>query len=270
MKRPERPASADWLAERRTADTAARDLAASLLPELTRLGDQGGPVEAFDLGAGTGANRAYLEPRLPFATRWTLLDHDPLLLQHPRHGDGRRVLGGVERIADLLDDSPSPGAGRLITCSALLDLLDADQLDLLARTVVDGDAAGLFALSVTGTVTLTPPNPADRLVQEAFDAHQRRAGRCGPDAPTHLRSALGARGRSAVLVQTPWRLTAREHTGLLERYLSERAEVAVEHDPSLAAPAHRWLDSRLTQVQAGSLDVEVGHVDLLTVPGARG
>ena len=63
--RPERPIAADWLALRRAADSAARDRAGGLV---RRLNDHlGGTVTVFDIGAGTGANRAYLAPRLDVA-----------------------------------------------------------------------------------------------------------------------------------------------------------------------------------------------------------
>ena len=40
----------------------------------------------------------------------------------------------------------------------------------------------LFALTVIGRVTLSPAEPLDARIGAAFNAHQRRGGRLGPDA----------------------------------------------------------------------------------------
>ena len=74
--------SADWLALREPADTAARS------ESLTRLAGARlslrGRVRAIDLACGTGANVRYLAGRLPMSAAWTLVDHDRALLDEAR------------------------------------------------------------------------------------------------------------------------------------------------------------------------------------------
>ena len=92
-------ADATWLELRRGADTLARDEGAGVLlerlvahleadratgPQVT----SAGALRVVDIGAGTGANRGYLAPRLPMAQEWVAVDHDPELLAHPGHGPG--------------------------------------------------------------------------------------------------------------------------------------------------------------------------------------
>lgn len=258
----DRPVPADWLAARQRADTLARE---SALPLIERLGEVlgTGRVSVVDLGSGTGANQAYLDPRLPFRPAWVLLDHDRGLLAAPTHGPGRRVLGGVEELAALLEELPAP---RVVTCSALLDLLTRDQLDRLARTLVDSRTPALLALTVTGEVRVRPLHTGDAAVAAAFDQHQARLDRPGPEAARYLAERLRELGAQVEVTPTPWRLSARADQDLLRRWLTERAEVAVEQDPSVVREAAGWLADRLEELGEGSLVAEVDHVDLLVLP----
>lgn len=299
-ERLERPIAADWLALRRALDEAAREAAAGLLSELAAayaahaarspggLGDgDPAPVAVVDVGAGTGANRAYLAARLPFPTTWTLLDHDPTLLAAPDNADCRRVVGGIAQLPELLAQL-GPGR-RLVTCSALLDLLSASQLDDLVEAVVAARVPALLALTVTGDVVIEPPDPDDGLVRTAFDAHQARAGRPGPQAAAYVARVAARAGASVTTAGTPWRVTASATSrDFLRRYLTDRADAAAEHlgtgqrdgasgaadsdDPS----AHRdpadsdrvatWLSRRLGHIDAGDLSLRVEHADLLILP----
>lgn len=261
----ERPVPADWLAARRRADERARTAAAPLIRALgQRLGS--GPVTVFDLGAGTGANQAYLGPRLPFESSWVLLDHDAALLDAPGQGPGRRVLAGVEEMSALIAEAPAP---QLVTCSALLDLLTRGQLDLLVTTLAGTGTPALLSLTVTGDVTVTPPDPDDAAVAAAFDAHQARSDRPGPGAAAYVRERANALGLDVHTAETPWKLTASGDADLLRRWLTEFAQVAQEQDPALAAVTQTWLDRRLSQLDSGGLAVAVGHEDLLVLPGHR-
>ena len=135
VKRPERPISSDWLDLRRPADERARAGSAPLLDALAEHFTETGadsPVDVIDVGAGTGANPAWLAPRLRFSQQWTLLDHDadllelvPSQLQDARVRHVRRVTAGIEDLGSL-DEAEQDRC--LITCSAVLDLLTMDQL----------------------------------------------------------------------------------------------------------------------------------------------
>ena len=88
---PDRPVAGDWLALREPADAAAREDSLPLIARIVRHWEQlppaaapgaadTEPVVVVDLGAGTGANRAWLARHLPGPQRWILLDHDRELL----------------------------------------------------------------------------------------------------------------------------------------------------------------------------------------------
>lgn len=262
-------ASAGWLALRRGADAEARDHgAAGLVDRLVRhlREREAVTVRVVDVGAGTGANRDYLAPRLPFAQRWVVIDHDAELLAHADHGDALRVEAGAGDLGELLAALPPvDGAEVVVTCTALLDVLDRPDLDRFADAVSRSGAPALLSLSVTGRVDWTPEDPGDVVLRAAFDAHQRRGGRPGPDAGRVLREALVGLGLRVLTAATPWRLDARRPE-LLGRWLEERVEAAAEQAPDRAGALLAWRDERLEQLVDGLLDVRVHHEDLLVLP----
>src|SRR5688572_24820143 len=77
-RRRSRVFSAEWLALREPADTAARS--AVLAREVASSFDRHTPVRALDLAAGTGANARYLADHFGSRQDWLLVDHDPQLL----------------------------------------------------------------------------------------------------------------------------------------------------------------------------------------------
>jgi hypothetical protein len=151
----------------------------------------------------------------------------------------------------------------LVTASALLDLLTADAL-----TRVLAACAGrpmLLALTVLGRVILTPEEPLDALIGAAFNAHQRRGGRLGPDAVAAAVDELRGTGAEVIVRPSPWRLDA-AHAGLAAEWLGGWVAAACEQDAALAAEAVAYRDRRLAQAEAGELDVVVDHADLLVLP----
>lgn len=263
MSRPERPIAADWLALRRTADAGARDRAARLVTAWSSSAIASGePITVFDVGAGTGANRAYLAPRLAGPVRWVLLDHDADLLAAPGNRGARRVVGGIGDLDRLV--AAASGA-RLVTCSALLDLLTTAELDELATVLARHRVPGLFSLSVDGSLGLEPPHPDDADIGAAFNAHQSRDGRPGPRAAAHLAATCESLGLTVRRADSPWLLDAGS-AGLVRRLLTDRAEAAVEWSPRLGPAAGRWLASRLVSLDAANLTVRVGHVEVLVTP----
>jgi SAM-dependent methyltransferase len=289
---PERPVDPDWLALREPADVRARDAAAgTLLPPLLdhlreRLsphgahgpggavggggGDGAAGLRVVDLGAGTGANLRWLAPRLTelggpgelAAQRWTLVDHDPRLETWGPAASGtiRADVGDLSRLlADL-------GGADLVTAAALLDVLDQPVLAAVVDAVVTSGVPCLFSLSVTGAVALDPPDPSDHPIATAFDAHQRREGRPGPDAGVEAARLFRERGWAVVVAATPWRLGPGDGE-LVRAWLEGRAEAAVEWRPELSGPVAGWLERRRSAAAAGALTAIVDHVDVLALPG---
>lgn len=292
-----RPVPADWLGQRRRADHQARENATPLIDSLiTRLhellpasAEQPGAetdgaaaaestsasaaVHVIDVGAGTGSNQAWLAPRLEVAQHWTLLDHDADLLEVAAEDPSAAGPGKTTRVLGTIEDLPNLTHGaeiQLVTCSALLDLLSPSEAEVLADAIAGPEAGAhvtaLLSLTVTGQVDITPGHPSDAVITEAFDAHQRRDGLLGPDAAHTVAQLLRDRGAEVTLSATDWALDSME-AALIQRYLGDRAAVAVEHDPSLAGLAQEWVSSREAQLSAGELRVSVGHLDLLSLPG---
>lgn len=248
----------DWLALREPADAGARAL--DLVEPLSALEP---PLVVRDLGCGSGSMGRWLAPRLPRPQRWYLHDRDPRLLAIAAESvPGEPVQGELAELTDLAGTS-------LVTCSALLDLLTAEEVHRLGRLCVEAGAAALFTLSVTGGARLFPAEPLDAALAAAFDAHQRRIvdGRrlLGPDAGPVAAEAFRALGATVTTRPSPWQLGP-AHPELTEEWLRGWIAAACEHEPALAAEAGPYLRRRLAALAAGELRAEVGHVDLLALP----
>ncbi len=172
-------AGADWLGLREPADAAAR---ARDLVEEVRVGpaQPADRVVIHDLGCGTGSMARWLAGQLPGPQHWVMYDRDGELLDlaaaNPpgAASDGAPVTFETRR-RDVTRLEPEELAGAsLITASALLDMLTAEELERLVAACAAARCPVLIALSVTGHVEITPPDPFDREVEEAFNAHQRR------------------------------------------------------------------------------------------------
>jgi hypothetical protein len=240
--------TAEWLDLREPADAAARST--ELVERLVRHLPEGELV-IHDLGGGSGAMGRWLAPRLPGPQHWVVHDRDEALLE-------LAATSFETRRSDITRLAPGDLAGAsLVTASALLDMLTADELAGMLRAC--SGLPTLIAMTVTGGVTLTPADPLDARLGAAFNAHQRRDGRLGPDAVAAAAEQL----RGEVLFRpSPWRLDAR--TGLLTEWLGGWIAASCEQDPALDAEAYR--ERRLAQAAAGELAVTVDHADLLALP----
>lgn len=228
-----------------------------------------------DLGCGTGGMGRWLAPRLPGPQHWVLHDRDADLLELATAeppgpaADGATVTleakpSDITRLApvDLAHTS-------LITASALLDMLTADELTALVTVCASTRCPILLTLSVVGRVELTPQHPLDRRVAAAFDAHQRRAterGRLlGPDAVALAVQELGRLGAEVFVRPSPWRLGASE-AGLAADWFIGWIGAACEQQPELTAETDDYRRRRLAQAEVGGLAVTVEHADVLALP----
>lgn len=269
--------SASWLALREPADAAAR--AVDLVDELRRDLPTDGPLVVHDLASGTGSMLRWLAPRLPGQQHWVCYDLDADLL----------AIAADERDRRIVDDRPVTvevrqrdvtrlardecGDAALITTSALLDLLTAEELDRFVATVADARCPALLTLTVTGRVELWPPHPLDAVVRAAFNAHQRRAtgGRrlFGPDAADAVARAFRSSDHEVQVRASTWRLGAAEgalttawFTGWLGAACEQRRELT-------ARVVDAYRRQRLADAAAGRLRVRVQHRDLLVRPPAQ-
>ncbi|MFJ6658161.1 SAM-dependent methyltransferase [Streptomyces sp. NPDC091377] len=278
---PEEPTryAPEWLELREPADAAARatDLLGPLRAAL-RAGSDGTATVVHDLGCGTGSMGRWLAPRLDGPQHWVLHDRDPHLLRLAAAGSPRSAAHGstvtVEtRGGDLARLTPASLTGTspasLVTASALLDVLRAEEIDTLAAACVSAGCPTLLTLSVAGRVDLTPEDPLDGVLTEAFNAHQRREGLLGPDAVTAAATAFSTRGAEVHLRPAPWRLGPAQ-APLLTAWLRGWVTAAVEQSPSLGPRAARYLSARLEALDAAALDITVHHTDLLALPPTNG
>jgi SAM-dependent methyltransferase len=258
--------SSDWLSLREPADAAAR--AAALAEAVAAAA--AGTLVIRDLGCGTGSLGRWLAPRLPGPQHWILEDRDPALLDVAAArlpgtaADGRPVTVETRR-GDVTALTGDDLAGvSLVTCSALLDILTADELDGIAAALAVHGTTALLTLSVVGDVTVEPADPLDAPIAAAFNAHQRRTvgGRrlLGPDAPTVATDVLSRYGAKVTARPSPWRLGS-ERAALTGAWLDGWLAAAAEQAPDLVLDDYR--KRRQADLGGGSLMITVGHQDLL-------
>jgi hypothetical protein len=266
-------AGSDWLALREPADAAARD------PELVRLLRSwlpvSGQLRVHDLGCGTGSMARWLAPLLDGPQHWVLHDRDAELLGHaeahpPRSAADGAVVTVETRSPDITRLDPADLAdASLITASALLDMLTADEVHRLVATWVAAGCPVLVTLSVVGLVELVPAEPLDGEVMAAFNEHQRRrhgaAHLLGPDAVAVAAEELTRLGHEVVVRPSPWVLGP-EEAALAAEWFDGWLGAACEQRPELVPATRAYAARRRAQLAAGSLTVTVHHADLLARP----
>jgi len=290
---------AGWLREREPFDAAARD--GDLARRFgTALGvGQRETRRIVDLAAGTGANFRALAPRIGGDQDWLLVDHDPLLIaaqaaeimrwsrDHGWHCQAINVAGGgVEvdsgsgpwrarsRTLDLaqgLDDIDLAECDG-VTTAAFLDLVSTAWLDRLCSLLARMGLPMLATLTVDGRREWHPALPADLALDEAFRRHQAGDKGFGPAqgalAAPYLADRLAAQGYEVATARSDWRITA-AHPDMLLRMIDEATAVACETDPAGAAVFTGWAAERHAQTRSGLLSLEIGHLDVLAIPGER-
>lgn len=276
-----------WLSLRESADAAARDttLTEQARDWLLQRQNSRRSLSLIDLGSGGGSNLRFLAPRLPGPQSWRLIDHDAGLLDeavaagvHLRDSNGERIDVQAE-CKSLADLEPDWFAGcELVCASALFDLVSLKWLERLAAACAAQHTAVLFTLSVDGewafldTDDRSLENSEDRWVRDQFIAHQRRdkglGDALGSQAPRALEQAFIQHGYHVENAPSPWRLSpGNSETQALGRSLIEGWAGAVhEQAPNEQQRLERWLTHRLSQLNAGALGFEVGHVDFFAHP----
>jgi hypothetical protein len=265
--------SPNWLALREPADAEAR--ARDLAEALELASPASGPKVIHDLGCGTGSMGRWLAPMLARPQHWVLHDRDAdLLALAAADAPGPAADGAPVTVEtkgtefDCMQVRDLSGA-TLITASALLDMLTADELDRLVGLCLGVGCPILLTLSVVGCVEITPADPLDRRVAAAFDAHQRRTterGRLlGPDAVDFAAQAFRRLGAEVLVSPSHWQLGP-AHSALAAEWFTGWVGAAREQVPELSAECDPYVRRRLAQASAGHLAVAVGHADLLVLP----
>ncbi len=262
--------AADWLRLREPLDHAARSEALTeRLATWLRRRDVEPPLRVVDLGCGLGSNLRYLAPRLPLPQTWTVVDHDPVLLDALRALPAPR---GVDVQAVALDLQPGVEAvawrADLVVTSALLDLVSDAWLDQLARRCAREQTPVLAALTVDGRVRWTPSDADDSDVMRWFRAHQHTDRGFGPSpgplAADRFASLLEEAGFEVRTAPADWRITG-EDDALLEQMIDGIAHASAELSPQ-PTRVEAWRQRRQARRDAGELRLDVGHTDVLGLP----
>ena len=233
--------SSQWLRLREPADAAARSL--DLASRVVGMLDGAAPMVVHDLGCGSGSMGRWLAPLLAGPQHWVLHDRDRDLLGVAAADPPRAAADGAPvTVETRQDDLTRLGAddlagASLVTASALLDMLTAEELGRFVRSCAAAACPTLLTLSVTGGARLTPTDPLDAVLAGAFDDHQRRTtgGRTllGPDAAQAAVDAFGDLGARVEVGASPWRLGAGD-AALVSEWLDGWVGAAVEQRPELA------------------------------------
>jgi SAM-dependent methyltransferase len=224
------------------------------------------PLRVLDLGAGTGANRRFLDKHLPGA-QWLLVDNDRELLARAAASEDQ-ARRSETRAVDLATGLASPDlfAGRdLVTASALLDLVSEDWLVALARRCRDAKAAVLFALTYNGEMQCEPVEPEDEVVRELVNVHQQTdkgfGPALGPGAAEAAARTFDEMGYEVWRAMSDWELGP-DSAPLQVQLIEGWTEAAEAIDPERAALLRDWKARRLAHVVAGRSRVVVGHEDM--------
>jgi hypothetical protein len=280
--------SADWLALREPADTAARSL--SLTRAIASVLASDHELRVLDLGAGTGSNPRFLAEHLPGRQRWLLVDHDDrLLAEAPQKAaswasvHGHRVSSDASEILirgaslecrmstrrmDLraaVEDGTLYEEHQLVTASALLDLVSAPWLQTLAARCAQHRVCVLFALTYDGRIECSPREPEDDTLRDLVNRHQRTdkgfGAALGPDAAAAAQAYLAGVGYDVRTERSDWVLKP-ESDELQRQLIDGWTEAAHAIAPERATMIQAWRERRVAHINAHRSHLVVGHTDL--------
>lgn len=264
--------SSDWLALREPEDARARsrELALAAAGRLAP-----GPMVIHDLGSGTGSMMRWLAPLLPGPQTWVLHDWNADLVDYATNGGvpldrERRPVSVRTRTGELAHVRPDDLDGAsLVTASALLDVLTAEELRAVTRASIAVGCPVLLSLSVTGEVRLDPRDPRDDAFGAAFNAHQQRpvSGRrlVGPSGVALAQRLFIEAGWNIRPAATVWRLGDHDPR-LLDQWFDGWLDAALEQRADLQVEAADYRALRSSQLRRGALSAVVVHTDLLAWP----
>ena len=228
-------------------------------------------MRIVDLGSGTGANPRAVAPVLDCAQDWTLVEHDPALIEvgASRLAESRipwryRQLDLVTELERVAEETPD-----LITASALLDLVSEAWLARLVELRRLTGAALYLVLSYDGRIAWQPEDAADDEIHRLVDDHQRTDKGFGPalgsTAVERMANLLDAGDGRLDIQPSNWVLGADDgpiQHALLAGYVVAATAVAPERHPAMAA----WAERRRALISARKSRLRVGHLDLLLLP----
>jgi hypothetical protein len=260
--------SAEWLALREPHDVRARN--PEVLREVAGTLAHHPSVTIIDLACGTGSTLRALAPHFSARQTWRLVDNNLSLLARINTSPNATAIP-LDIARDL--EAALDGQVDLVTTSALLDLVSGEWLERLAVEAAARRIPVYAALTYDGRVELDPPDPLDKQVVAAVNAHQRRDKGFGPAlGPAAARAAIEQFERVgyAVVHGVSDGVFTPADREIQTETLSGWASAAREVGTPPLAEVFDWLNRRRAAVAAGRSSIRVGHVDLFARPsGAR-
>jgi len=264
--------SADWLAMREPHDRDARneDVLASVAQAFTHLPS----MTIVDLACGTGSTARAIAGRLPKPQRWQLVDNDLSLLARAATapappGCTTRTIP-VDLVRDL--EAALDGATDLVTCSALLDLVSGQWLDRLATECAARHLPLYAALTYDGRASITPADRIDAEIIAAVNAHQLTDKGFGPALGPRAGDTLVKRFKSLSYEiesgTSDWRIGP-EDADMQRAVLTHWAQAAQEMSAMSTVNVASWLARRIDDIDAGKLQIFVGHIDVFARPTGK-
>ena len=261
--------SAEWLILREPHDLRARNpividaVAAFLEPRPS--------VQIVDLACGTGSTLRALSPLLSRPQNWKLIDNDLGLLAraaampHAKHATVATIPLDLNRDLEAALD----GAVDLVATSALLDLVSDIWLERLVVEIAARSIPLYAALSYSGRIELTPPDPFDAAIIAAVNAHQLTdkgfGPALGPAAGAFAIARFEALGYSVVNGASDW-VIGSDNLEMQTELLAGWASAARDMGTLSSADTAAWLTRRRSAVAAGHSSLHVGHVDFFATP----
>lgn len=276
--------SPSWLALREGADHRSRN--ADLARRVSGHFSESPSVRVVDLGAGTGSNLRASAPLLGGNQEWTLVDHDPALLDAASRAlsewadeakaigddlvlikDGKNI-GVSFRIADLNRDLDAVLEKKpdLVTASALFDLISESWMQNFARVVAASGASFYTVLTYDGQDLFNPIHPFDHSVMTAFGMHQKRNKGFGPAAGPRAASALAKAfrdvGYSVETGESPWILKPSDNE-LVQELLKGISDAVRETGFIAERGLNDWQFYRQAIADQKGSRLITGHTDIL-------
>jgi hypothetical protein len=297
--------SAEWLRLREPADHAARS--AAITATITPLVDRAPHTRPLvDLATGTGSNVRHLLPHLAGGQHWHLLDADARLLdalepemrawsqahQASVDRDGTAIAishtGARHRLiaqhCDLSAGDIELASARLVTASALLDLVSRQWLERLTDQCVRASAVALFALSYDGRISCAPQDDADEAVRLLVNQHQLGdkgfGAALGPAASAVAEACFQARGYATRRARSDWSLGTADaalQRALIDGWAAAARELAGSGSASARvdetaiddSAIERWRVRRQAHITSGASHIVVGPEDLAAWPAGE-
>lgn len=249
--------SAHWLALREPIDHAVRN--EDVLKKVAEYFSQHTHLRILDLGCGTGSNLRGLAMHLHAQEQtWTLIDHDPVLLEsakaalsvwgdHATHTpDSLKIIKADKTIkvifqqADLnrdlnriLDASEADGDYQLVTAAALFDLISEVWVQKFVEQLKLRKLPFYTSLTYNGVEEWLPNHSFDKEIHTAFQVCMQSdkgfGAAMGGDAAPIMAQLFENSGYKTFSGLSPWLLNAHAHEALINMLKSGIMQACEQH-----------------------------------------